>query len=33
MNAFDRIEQDAAVHVIAIDAVAIDHAAEIRSAQ
>ena len=33
MNAFDRIEQDAVVHVIAIDAAAIDYEAEIRRAQ
>ena len=32
MNAFDRIEQDAVVHVIEIDAAPVDHAAEIRSA-
>ena len=33
MNAFDRIEQYAVVHVIAIDAAVSDRASEIRSAQ
>ena len=33
MNAFDRIEQYTAVHVIVNDVAAIDRAAKIRSAQ
>jgi len=33
MSAFDRIEQYGVVHVIWIDAAAVDRAAEIRSAQ
>ena len=33
MNAFERIEQDALVHVIAIDVAAVDSVAEIQSTQ
>ena len=33
MNAFDRLGQDALVHLITIDATAVDRAAEIRSDQ
>jgi len=33
MNAFDRIEQDFFVHLIALYAVHVDHAVEIWSAQ
>ena len=33
MNAFERIEQDALVHVIGIDVAAVDSADEIQSTQ